>query len=328
MTHKYLIYPGCSLQRSAKSYLDSTLAIQEKLAMEFEEIEDWNCCGATEYHSITRLPAHALVGRNLAIAQSQAKGSNVIVAPCSACYLNLVKTDDVMKTDQGFGEKVNDALAAGGLHYDAGSLEIRHLLDVVVNDIGLDKIKEVVTKPLTGLRVAAYYGCMIVRPDYNNRFENPEYPTVLEDLLTALGAEVVDYPLKTHCCSGHMTQISSDIAYELIRRLVDGASRYEADMVVTLCPMCQLNLDAFQPNMNRHFGTDYQIPVLYFTQLMGLAFGLDAKDLGIGKEIVDARKALAKIGIEIPDSEEEKSKKKKEEGLPMPHVGEKIGGGS
>lgn len=327
MTEKYLMYPGCSLQRSAAPYLDSTLAIQDKLAMEFEEIADWNCCGATEYHSVTRLPAHALVGRNLAIAQEQANGSNTVVAPCSACYLNLSKTDNVMKQDAGFGEKVNQSLEAGGMHYDAGSLKIRHLLDVVFNDVGIDRIKELVTNPLKGLRVAAYYGCMIVRPDYENRFDNPEYPNELEELISALGAEVIDFPLKTHCCSGHMTQISSDIAYELIRRLIHGATQYEADLMVTLCPMCQLNLDAFQPNMNSHFGSSYHMPVLYFTQLMGLAFGIDAKDLGIGKEFIDPKEALAKIGIEVPVDEDTPRRKKKEEGLPMPQMLGKNGGG-
>ena len=327
MTHKYLMYPGCSVQRSAAAYLESTIAIQDKLAMEFEELKDWNCCGATEYHSVTRLPAHALVGRNLAIAQSQANSSDTLVAPCSACYLNLTKTDDVMMKDVAFGKKVNESLAAGGLHYDPGKIKVRHLLDVIFNDIGVDRIKELVTYPLKGLRVAAYYGCMVVRPDYVNRFDNPEYPTELEELISALGAEVVDFPLKTHCCSGHMTQISADTAYELIRRLVDGATVYEADLMVTLCPMCQLNLDAFQPNMNAHFGTKYEMPILYFTQLMGLAFGLKAKELGIGSEFISPKAALEKIGVEYPVEEDAVRKKKKEEGLPMPQMDNKFGGG-
>lgn len=316
---KYLFYPGCSLERSASPYYDSLKAIQKKLAIEIEEVRDWNCCGATEYHSIAKVPAHALVGRNLAIAQSQANGSNVLTAPCSACYLNLAKTDHYMKTDKDLKNKVNESLAAGGLHYDPGSLNIRHLLDVVFNDIGLEKIKSLVEKPLKGLRVAAYYGCMIVRPDVNNRFENHEYPTILEELLTALGAEVIDFPLKTHCCSGHMTQISSDTATELIRRLLDGATKYDADILVTLCPMCQLNLDAFQGEVNKKFKTNYEIPIVYFTQLMGIAFGNGPKELGFGKEFVDAGPALAKIGIEVEaDSSADTPRRKKEDGLPMP----------
>ncbi|KAA3641984.1 MAG: disulfide reductase [Chloroflexi bacterium] len=329
---KYMFYPGCSLHRSARPYLDSLAAIQEKLTMELQEVEDWNCCGATEYMSVYRAPAHALVGRNLALAQQQSNGSDTVMAACSACYLNLEKTENYMRTDEELNNKVNTALAEGDLHYDAGSIQVRHLLDIIYNDVGMDRIKNLVTNPLEGLKVAAYYGCMIVRPDVNQRWNSPEYPTVLEELMEALGAEVIDFPMKTHCCSGHMTQISSDVAYELIRRLIYGATHYEADILVTLCPMCQLNLDAYQIEMNNHFDTDYVMPILYFTQLMGLAFGIEPEELGIGREFVSAKQALAKIGAPVPDEVPEKGKprrkKKKEEGLPMPQVSTRFNGGS
>lgn len=318
---KYLFYPGCSMQRNAKPYLDSLLALQDMIGMELVEVEDWNCCGATEYSSVNRTASHALVGRNLANAQNMTNGAKTLMAACSACYLNLEKTDHYMKEDEVFRDRINDALSAGGLHYDAGSVDVRHALDVIFNDVGLEKIKEQVVKPLKGLRVAAYYGCMIVRPDVNNRYGNPEYPTILEELLEALGAEVIDFPMKTHCCSGHMTQISGETAYELIRRLTYGATRYEADMLVTLCPMCQLNIDAYQAETNRFFNTNYEMPILYFTQLMGLAFGVDPKTLGIGKEFVDPRPALAKIGVEVEEEAAPKPRRgKKEEGLPMPQM--------
>lgn len=227
-----------------------------------------------------------------------------------------------MREDEKLRAKVNDALSVGGLHYEPGTVEVRHLLDIVYNDVGLEAIKNKVVRPLKGLRVAPYYGCMIVRPDPNHRFENPEYPVALDKLLEVLGAEVIDFPLKTHCCSGHMTQISPNVAYELIRRLIYGADQYRADMMVTLCPMCQLNLDAYQGDMNRHFKTTYQMPVLYFTQLMGLAFGYEPEQLGIGREFVRAEEALAKIGVELPPLEEEKPtakrRKKDDPSLPMP----------
>jgi heterodisulfide reductase subunit B len=168
---------------------------------------------------------------------------------------------------------------------------------------------------------------MIVRPDVNNKFGNPEYPNILEELLSALGAEVIDFPMKTHCCSGHMTQISGETAYELIRRLIYGATQYDADMLVTLCPMCQLNIDAYQAETNRFFNTNYEVPILYFTQLMGLAFGIDAKKLGIGKEFVDPRPALAKIGVEVEgEAPAPRRRKKKDEGLPMPKMPGNAGG--
>lgn len=323
---KYLFYPGCSMPRSARPYYDSLMAIRPDIGIELEEIEDWNCCGATEYASVHQLQAHALVGRNLALAEQQSNGTNTVVAGCSACYLNLAKTANYLRDDALLNSRISDALAAGGLHYTPGSLEIRHLLDIVCNDVGLETIQSKVVRPLTGLRLAPYYGCMIVRPDPDNRYGNPEYPTALDKLLEVLGATVIDFPQKTHCCSGHMTQISPEVAYELLHRLISGADRYQADMMVTLCPMCQLNLDAYQGDMNTFFGTDYHMPILYFTQLMGLAFGHHPKELGIGKEFVNARIALAKIGVELPEEGEKPETKprrrKEEQGLPMPRMGE------
>lgn len=298
---KYLFYPGCSMQRSARPYLDSLMAIQQDIGWELEEIEDWNCCGATEYISVSRLPAYALNGRNLALAAQQANGVNTVLAGCSACYLNLAKTDRYMQKDGRLNAQVNEALAAGGLHYDPGTVKIRHLLDVIVHKVGLEAVKRKVVRPLTGLRVAPYYGCMVVRPDPENRFGSPEYPTILDELMKALGAEVVDFPVKTHCCGGHMTQISAPVAYELIRRLLYAADQYQADIMVTLCPMCQLNLDAYQDDANKHFHTNYHMPIVYFTQLMGLAFGRDPLELGLGKEFVNTAPALAKIGVEVPE---------------------------
>jgi heterodisulfide reductase subunit B len=321
MTRKYLFYPGCSLQKSARPYQDSTLALQGTLDFKLEEVKDWNCCGATEYKSLHPMAAVALEGRNLALAEKQVDGSRTLVAPCSACYLNLAKAEHYMREDTGLADKVNTALAAGGLHYNPGSVDVRHLLDVMVNDIGLDTIKSKVKKPLAGLRIAPYYGCMIVRPDPDHRYDNHEYPMALDRLVKALGAEVIDFPMKAHCCSGHMTQVSPKVAFELIRRLVHSATEYKADMMVTLCPMCQLNLDAYQVEMNRFFKTDYHMPVLYFTQIMGLAFGKSASELGIGKEFVDARPALSKIGVDVPVMDEAAPRRgKKADGLPMPKM--------
>jgi heterodisulfide reductase subunit B len=262
------------MERVSRSYFDSMMAICKTIGLEMEEIHDWNCCGATEYVAVSLVPAYALIARNLALAEGQANGTRTLVAPCSACYVNLSKADHYMRESLTLNQKVNTALAAGGLAYKPGSLQIRHLLDVIVHDLDFEFIKSKVVKPLNGLRVAPYYGCMLPRPDYEHRWSNPEYPNELDRLLHLLGAEVIDFPLKTHCCGGHMTQIGPEVAYELIRRLLHAAAEYHADMMVTLCPMCQLNLDAYQGDTNRHFGTHYQMPVLFFTQLMGLAFGL------------------------------------------------------
>ncbi len=315
---EYIFYPGCSMESSAKAYYESTLATCKPLNIELKEIEDWNCCGATEYLSLSKTPAYSLIARNLALAEKQVNGSRTVIAPCSACFLNLSKADHYMHEDIAFGDQVNEALAAGGLHYTPGSVSVRHLLDVIINDIGLDKVREKVTKPLKGLRIAPYLGCMVPRPDYNNHSTDHEQPTELDDLLAALGAEVIDFPLKTYCCGGHMTQIGPDTAFELIRQLIAAAEQYKADVIATVCPMCQMNLDAFQGQVNQYFHTDYKMPILFFTQLIGVAFGEKPEKLGFGSEFVSAREAMKRIGVEVPITEEIAPKARKTEGLPMP----------
>lgn len=316
--NRYLLYPGCSMESSAKAYMESMNTILEPLDLHFEEIEDWNCCGATEYLGINLIPAYSLIARNLALASKQKNGTRTVVAPCSACYLNLAKADHYMDERPALGVKVNEALAAGGLHYDAGTLDVRHLIDILVYDVGLEKIRSAVVRPLYGLKVVPYMGCMLPRPDYQHRWSDHEHPTELDDLLRALGADVIDYPLTTSCCGGHMTQIGPETAFELIRRLVADADERGAQMMVTVCPMCQMNVDAYQNEMNKYFGTDYHMPILFFTQLMGLAFGREPKELGIGTELVNSRNALANIGVEVPVTQEPAAPRNKVEGLPMP----------
>ncbi len=312
--HHYAFYPGCSLKATAAAYDMSVKRVAETLGLGLQEVDDWNCCGATEYFSLNSIPAYSLVARNLSLAAEQHVKD--LVAPCSACFLNLHKTDSYMGKYPDLNAKVNQALGAGGLHYKPGTVRVRHLLDVIVEDVGYEAVAAQVKQPLKGLRIAPYYGCLIVRPESDSGY-NPEYPTHLDELMRALGATVVDFPAKTHCCGGHMTQISENTAYELIRRLLQNAADYEADLLVTICPMCQLNLDAYQPQTNRMFGTNFQIPVLFFTQMMGIAFGFAPQELGFGREIVSAKAALDKIGQE-EEPKERKPKRRDKQALPMP----------
>ncbi len=320
--NKYLLYPGCSMESSGRAYGESINAIVESLDLHFEEIDDWNCCGATEYLGINLIPAYSLIARNLALAArqsaAQTNGPHTVVAPCSACYLNLAKADYYMQERPSLGVKVNEALEAGGLQYKAGTLDVRHLIDVLVYDVGLETIQSKVVRPLHGLKVVPYMGCMLPRPDYQHRWSDHEHPTELDDLLRALGADVIDYPLTTSCCGGHMTQIGPETAFELIRRLVADADERGAVLMATVCPMCQMNIDAYQNEMNHYFGTDYHMPILFFTQLMGLAFGREPDEVGIGLELVSSRNALAQIGVEVPITQEPGAPRKKYEGLPMP----------
>jgi heterodisulfide reductase subunit B len=265
---KYGYYPGCSLEKNAASYHISAMAATKPFGVEFVELNDWNCCGATEYVSLNLMASYSLIARNLAIAAKQTDTNHQLVAPCSACYLNLSKTEKYLTESPKLAEKVNAALNAGGMSYKPGEMHVRHLLDIVVNDIGYDAVASKVTKPLKGLRIAPYYGCMIVRPSLPGKFDESEYPMTLDKLMAVLGATVVDFPMKAHCCGGHMTQISQSTGLELNRQLLQNAADFDADVIVTLCPMCQLNLDAYQSDVNKFFNTKFHIPILYFTQVM------------------------------------------------------------
>lgn len=323
---KYLFYPGCSLQGTSSAYLDSLNAIQTTLGMELDEIKDWNCCGANEYLALHRVPSYALIARNLALAEQQMNGARTVVAVCSACYVNLVRTAKYLGTDKELNTRVNDALAAGGMRY-TGSMQVRHIIEVICNEHGVEEVKKHVKRSLAGLRVAPYYGCLLLRPDLDKRWLNPEAPTALEQLIAATGAEALDYPLRTHCCSGHTPQISTEGALELIRRLLEGATKIGADLMITACPLCQLNIDCYQDEVNKLFGTHYKMPILFFTQLLGLAFGLSPESLGIGKEAISAATALARIGVKTQAPAPPLKRQPKDQGLPMPQMPKTAGGG-
>ena len=274
-----------------------------RLICNFEEIDDWNCCGATEYLGINLIPAYSLIARNLALASSRQRltyGRRALLGLLSQSRQSRL----LHAGTSSLGVKVNEALEAGGLQYKAGTLDVRHLIDILVYDMGLETIRSKVTHPLKGLKVAPYMGCMLPRPDYQNRWSDHEHPTELDDLLRALGADVIDYPLTTSCCGGHMTQIGPETAFELIRRLVADADERGAHLMATVCPMCQMNIDAYQSETNHFFGTHYHMPILFFTQLMGLAFGKEPAELGIGVELVSSRNAMANLGVEVPITEE------------------------
>ncbi len=314
---RYAYYPGCSLTHSAAAYDESLKAVLEILSQELIELEDWNCCGATEYFSINPLPAYALVARNLALVPDDLTD---VVAPCSACYVNLLKTNEHMKKYPQLESDVNEALAEANMNYEPGRVKVRHALDAIYTDVGCDVIEAYVKRPLTGLRLAPYYGCLVTRPDYAG-YDDTEYPMSMDHLLTALGATPVDYPLKADCCGGHMPQISPETAYELLRALLLNAEENGADAIVAACPMCHLNLDAFQSQVNRHFGTNFRMPTIYFTQVMGLAFGLEPDELGFGQELVSADPLLRKLELPLEERETPKAKKRRDKkALPMPRM--------
>jgi heterodisulfide reductase subunit B len=283
---RYAYFPGCSLEKMAKSYHQSTLETAQALGVDLQELEDWNCCGATAYFHIDEFLAYALCARNLAMAEKEKLD---VVAPCSGCFKNMYATREHLKKDADLAEHINDALKEDDLHFK-GTSRVRHLLDVFVKDVGLEKIQKAATHPLKGLRVAAYYGCQVVRPRKGS--EDVEQPQYFEDLIKALGAEPVEFLLKLRCCGGSLIVTHRKAALTMVHQLLVNASTQKADVMVTVCPLCQVNLECYQGQVNKEFGTEMRVPVLYFTQLMGLAFGIPAKRLGIGREFVAVEEAL------------------------------------
>ena len=285
----YSYFPGCSASEGgSKAYGLSAQAVSKVLDIELKELDDWNCCGSTPYSSVDELSSFCLSARNLSLAE---KRGFDMVTPCSACYVLLNRTNSILKEYPRVKANVDEALAAGGLEYQ-GTVKARHLLDVIVNDIGYDVIRAKVKRNLEGLKVACYYGCQIVRPKLG--FDHPEYPESLDKLVASLGAEPVPFPLKSRCCGGSLIISEEAVALDLIRMLLNSAVGNGAECLVTVCPLCQTNLDAFQSRVNKKFKTNFKLPVLFFTQLMGIAFGLSDEDLGLNTSIVPVERVLAK----------------------------------
>lgn len=282
---KYTYYPGCSLRGTGRAYEESLLAIFRVLGVELEELPDWNCCGATTYMSYDELKSYALAGRNLAIAKQL---GNDIVAPCAACYLVLNKTQFYVHDYLWIGQVVSRSLKAIGLPDDL-NVRVRHPLDILINDVGLKSISACVKHSLNGLRIAPYYGCQIVRP--YALFDDQKNPTSMDRLLEACGAKIVHYPLKTRCCGGSQKGTLPEVGLDLIRHLLTEAKKNDADVIATVCPLCQFNLEVFEPDAsNAH---KFRIPVLYFSQLLALAFGVPLKEAGFQRGFIDIKPLLA-----------------------------------
>jgi len=276
----YAYYPGCSLSGLGKPYDESLRAVFGHLGLGLEEIPDWNCCGATSYMSVSQEKALALAARNLALAEQMHAD---VVAPCAACYLVLSKAQHMMGEYPALATKVQTGLRAAGLAYQ-GCAKVRHPLDILVNDVGLEAIRAKVVHPLAGYRIAPYYGCQVVRP--YGTFDDPLRPQTLDQLMAALGATVVDYPLKAHCCGGSLMGTMEEIGVRLNFLLLKEAKARTANVLATVCPLCQYNLEAYQDKMRRSFHEDVRLPIVYFTQLLGLAFGLAPKALGLQRNFV------------------------------------------
>jgi len=288
---KYLYYPGCSLKSTGKPYEESLKAVFSAIKVPLEELHDWNCCGATAYMAVNEVKSFALSARNLALAEKQGEpaenGKVQLIAPCSACYAGTLKTQRYLAENAEIRKRVERGLSDASLSY-SGNVQVRHPLDVLMNDIGVERIKEAVKAPL-GAKVACYYGCQIVRP--YSAFDNQQVPTSLDALVTALGGTSLDWPMKTRCCGGSLVGTIRDVGLRLNYLILKEAEKRGADVVATTCPLCQFGLECFQHEVNASFKENVRMPVAYFTQLIGLSFGIPEKELGLQRLFVPYKKA-------------------------------------
>jgi heterodisulfide reductase subunit B2 len=285
---KYAFFPGCSLESTAWDFNRSMQAVCRALSIELEEIPDWVCCGSTPAHATSTSLAVALPVVNLQKAQGMARP---VLTACASCYARLRTANYKVRNDDGERKR---AERITGRPYDGG-VEVHHLLDVLVNHLGLDRLRAAIRKPLGGLRVASYYGCLLTRPPEIVAFDDPEHPTAMDELVAAAGAEPVDWPYKTECCGASLSVTHTSVVSRLGYRLLSMARLAGAECVAVACPLCQVNLDLRQADARKAHGELPQTPVLYITQLLGLALGLSAEELGLKALSVSAEGLLASI---------------------------------
>ena len=289
---KYAYFPGCSIHGSAKEYAIAAKAVNKYLDIELVEIPEWNCCGAIDaVHAYNPLLSISLSTRNLALAENMKMD---VVTLCSACFFTLSRANNMLRENADMKSRVDKAINDAGLKY-AGGVKVRHYMDILANDVGFDKIRQQVKVSLKGLKVAPYYGCLIVRPSGIQRFDDRENPTSMDRVIEALGAEAVHYPDKTRCCGASLAITDEEVMMEMTKEPLLTAKNAQADCIVTPCPMCHFNLDAKQKDIESHFDIDIGLPVLYITQLIGLAFGIPPKELGLHRNIVSPAKILEKL---------------------------------
>ena len=285
----FVYYPGCSARGSSKDYELSTQAVCKALDINLVDIPDWNCCGSTPAHAVDTELSAALCVRNLDIAAQQE--AELVLTPCPSCLSNLKLASKRME-DPAFRVRVDELL-------DGPSAKtfppVTSVMQGIAENFDMEAIAARVRKSLKGLRLAAYYGCLMSRPAEIMNFGDPENPTLMESMLAACGAEMVDFPLKTACCGASFGIPERPMTARNSGRILDLATQLGVDAVIVACPLCQMNLDLRQPQASKEMGTTFNLPVLYFTQMMGIAFGLDHKELGLGKLRVSAEGLIRKL---------------------------------
>lgn len=287
---EYSFYPGCSSQKgaSAENYMRSTNSISKELGIQLNEIPDWNCCAASiGYAGGGELPRLVLSARNLALSE-QAHPQQDIVATCAACWLATRETKERLEHDKELFAEANTALKEAGLQLK-NEKNVRHMVEVLIEDFGYEEIKKHVKRPLEGIKIAGYVGCQTNRPFgiAGESFENPMY---LDKLTETLGADPVkNYDKKVSCCGGALAFSEPEKSQALIKDIIGAAYDGGADMIVTPCPVCQMNVEVYQDQINQKYGTKFKIPVVYYSTLMSVAFGQSAKEAALDGQVIPAK---------------------------------------
>ena len=279
---KYAYFPGCSAESTAQDQHISTMEVAKALGIELIELKGWTCCGSTPAHHTDKMISLALPAANLLMAKKT--GLDMVVF-CAACYNRMKVANHEIKSNPTIRKEVAEAL---GEDYD-GSVQVLHFTEVLIKKLGIKKLQESFTHTLDGLKVANYYGCLLVRPADVTNFDDPENPTLLDSLVTIMGGESIEWPHKVECCGGGFALTRTDIVLELSHSIIEMAELSGAQCMSVACPMCQINLDMLQGDINKSKGTKHQLPIVYITQLLGLCLGIPASKLGMEKCVISPK---------------------------------------
>lgn len=288
---KYAYFPGCALHSTAREYDMSTKEVASCLGIELVEIPDWICCGATPAHITLHLLSLSLPVKTL--IQAKQMDSYEVAVCCAACFNRLKVANKMMSEDPEHRKKVNEILNSD---YQ-GEVGVKHFLDILVNEYGLDSLAKKISKKLVGLKVACYYGCLLTRLPEVTELDDLEEPRLMDDLVSSLGAEAVNWPYKTECCGAALSLTKTDVVIKLSHDILEMAKDAGADVVAVACPLCQSNLDLRQREVERRYKMKFGLPILYFTQLAGLSLGIEPKKLGLNKHMVDPMRLLGEKGL-------------------------------
>jgi heterodisulfide reductase subunit B len=287
---RYAYFPGCSLSSSGYDYHLSLKFVTRALGIDLVEVRDWVCCGASSAHATSHLLSVALPV--LSLSHAERDGFEKLIAPCLACLSRFKAANVELENDADLKKKIHEIFD----YKYQGKVKVYHPLEVFL-EMGLEKIRERIRKKLSGLRIACYYGCVLTRPPKTARFDNVEDPQSMDSIVRTLGAEPIEWSFKTECCGVSMTLTRSDIVVKLTNEILREAKEAGANVIAVCCPLCQANLDGRQRQIEEAYKTRYRIPILYITQLMGLAFGAFPKEVGIQKLITSPQEVLGSVGL-------------------------------